>query len=156
MKHKEDIETFFSAFESHMINYSVSSDSWAKFLAPSFSPEATDTYVRMPVGDKNNYERIKEKILVRFHVTIETYRIRLDQFNRKDGENWSECADRLLHLYSKWTANCSEVDSIRNMIAIDHLSKLLPKQTATHIKDRKPTTLTEAADLADEFYQVRR
>ena len=29
-----------------MINYSVSSDSWAKYLAPSLSPEATDTYVR--------------------------------------------------------------------------------------------------------------
>ena len=35
MKHKEDIETCFSAFESHMINYSVSSGSWAKYLSPS-------------------------------------------------------------------------------------------------------------------------
>ena len=61
-----------------------------------------------------------------------------------------------MHLYSKWTEECREVDSIRNMIPMDHLSKLLPKQTAVHIKNRKPTTVLKAEVLVDEFYQVRR
>ena len=81
MKEKEEIETFIAAFESHMANHSVTPDCWAKYLAPKLSPEATETYVRMPVEDNNNYcEKIKEKILTRYHVTLETYRRRLDQF----------------------------------------------------------------------------
>ena len=78
-------------------------------------------------------------------MTQDTYRQRLYQFTRKNGENWKECLDRLYHLYNKWTIQCKDQKDYLSLLSQDHLVKIMPRSTSTHVKDKKPTTSKEVA-----------
>ena len=149
MKDKEDVEVFLAAIEGHMTSHGVSLENWAKHTLPG---DTTSTYIRMPADQGGNYKKIKEKLLTKYH----TYRRRLDLFDRKEGKKRTECGDRVLHLYEKWLEGCEDLDSIVHTLALDHLTKILLRSTATHIKDRKSEAVKEAGEMADDFYEVRR
>ena len=60
------------------------------------------------------------------------------------------------YIYKKWLEGCENLNSVVHTIALDHLTKILPKSTATHIKDRKLETVKETGIMADDSYVVRR
>ena len=60
---------------------------------------------------------------------------------------------QVLHLYEKWLEGCEDLNSIVHTLALDHLTKILPRSRATHIKDRKPETVKEAGEMADKVHR---
>ena len=100
MKDKEDVEVFLTAFEGHMTSHGVSLENWAKHLLRTLPGDAMSTYIRMSADQRGDYKKIKEKLLTKYHITKETYRRRLDLFDRKEGEKWTECGDKS-YIYMK-------------------------------------------------------
>ena len=136
MSEKEDVEDFFAGFEGHMISHGVGPDEWTKCLAPTLTVDVNSTYIRINTADKVDYEKVKEKLLEKYLVTQDTYRLRLDQFTRKKGENWKECLDRLYHLYNKWTVQCKDQKYYLGLLTHAHLVKIMPRSTSTNAKDK--------------------
>ena len=47
------------------------------------------------------------------------------------------------------------VDDVVELLAIDAITRLLPRTIANHVKDRTPKTLDEVTNLANEFIRNR-
>ncbi len=58
-------------------------------------------------------------------------------------------------LVRRWAADCDSVDAVLELVSLDIVIKLMPRLVANHVKDSKPTTVGEAAKLADDFMRHR-
>ena len=65
-----------------------------------------------------------------------------------------ELAICLMDLSKKWTRYCSTVEVIREAV-IDQFINTLPENIRVWINERKPTTTSEAGQLADDYLQAR-
>ena len=67
-----------------------------------------------------------------------------------------QCGDRL-HLYKKWLQVYEDLKSALNMLALNNLTKILPRLAATHIKDKTPEIVKKLKKLRMLYiYEVRR
>ena len=60
-----------------------------------------------------------------------------------------------MNLTLKWMAECTTVKDVAEQLAIDAVTKLMPRPIANHVRDHSPATLTDATKLADSFMQTR-
>ena len=55
----------------------------------------------------------------------------------------------------RWAANCNSVEEVLDLMAMDHISKLMPRQITTWVRDRSPVSFDEATTWADDFINNR-
>ena len=151
----EDVESYFCAFEAHMDGYDVKKQFWTKHLAPILNPDASVVYTTLESEERRSYDKLKKTLLDHYSVDRSTYRLKLDQFKRVSGETWIICAKRCKGLVKHWAADCDTIDDILELVSLDIVTKLMPRPVANHVKDSKPTTVGEAAKLADDFMRHR-
>ena len=53
----------------------------------------------------------------------------------------------------KWTSDCKSVDEVCELFAMDRLLKIMPKQIAIKVKEKKPNALETAAEWADDIWE---
>ena len=62
------------------------------------------------------YDAVKDKILVTFNVTQDTYQKKIDDFSRNDKETWIECIQRLRQYHKKLLKDCNSTDEIIKLL----------------------------------------
>ena len=152
---EEDVDSYLGAYEAHMDSYSVPRTQWSKHLAPILNPDATEVYMAMESEDRKNYDSLKEALYAHYNMNKETYRRKMEQLRRKLGESWTVCGKRYKSLVRKWISGCETVEDIVELLAVDAITRLMPRPVANHVKDRSPTALAEATKLADDFIRNR-
>ena len=70
-------------------------------------------------------------------------------------QSWNTCGNRYMNLTLKWMAECTTVKDVSELLAIDAVTKLMPRPISNHVRDHSPATLTDATKLADCFMQTR-
>ena len=151
----EDIEAYFTGFERHLESYKVPKNQWTLKLVPLLSSDANEVYATMDPESIGEYDTVKSALFCHYRVTQSTYRQKIDQLKRKSGETWTVCGRRLLNLMKRWAANCNSVEEVLDLMAMDHISKLIPRQIATWVRDRSPASLDEATTWVDDFINNR-
>ena len=48
-------------------------------------------------------------------------------------------------------AECTTMKDVAELLAIDAVTKLMPRPIANHVRNHSPATLTDATKLADSF-----
>ena len=81
MKADEDVETYFSSFEAHMITYSAKREDWTKYPALLLEPQPNRVYISLDEDSRWDYDVVKEDLYSHFRVTQATYRSRLDKLS---------------------------------------------------------------------------
>ena len=107
MQSKEDVDHFLQGFEFHMRNHNVPRTKWVTALVPTILPEARDILVHMDEEEQAVYDAVKDKILVTFNVSQDTYQKKIDDFSRNDKETWIECVQRLRQYHKKLLKDCN-------------------------------------------------
>ena len=151
----EDADTYLTMFEAQMDTYRIDKSQWSSQLSPHLSAEATDVFVHMTREDRNDYEKLKKALLEHYRINPDTYRSRLDKMTRKSGQAWAVTANKARQMYSRWLGKCSTLEDAIELGTIDGLTKMIPHQLRLYVKEKKPTTVREAAVLADEFMLQR-
>ena len=138
-----------------MDSYSMPRTQWSKHLAPILNPDATEVYMAIESEDRKNYDSLKEALYAHYNVSKETYCRKMEQLRRKSGESWTVCGKRYKSLVRKWISGCETVEGIVELLAVDAITRLMPRPVANHVKDHSLTALAEATKLADEFIRNR-
>ena len=64
-------------FERMMVAYEIPRARWVFKQAPQLSGKAQKAYTALSAEEAVEYERVKEAILARYNINLETYRRRL-------------------------------------------------------------------------------
>ena len=102
-----------------------------------------------------DYDNLKDAILRRYNINKESYRIRFRSISRKSQESYGELAIHTMDLLQKWTRNCTTVNHVMELMAVEQLLNSFPASVIIWVSERKPKTVVEAGRLADDYAQAR-
>ena len=153
MSEGENVENFLEMFEKVATQQQWPKDVWSTQLAGLLTGKALAAFANLP-KEKTDYESAKTAILRRYDVNAETYRQRFRNSKRRGDESFRELADRSLDLYKKWKES-SEMN-VDEMVLLEQFLQSVPEDLRVWLKERKPTSLDKAAELADDYVLARK
>ena len=154
---QDDIEECLTTFERIMVAYEVPKERWTFNckLAPQLVGKAQQAYAAMSPDEAQDYDQLKEAILLRYNINEESYRQKFRSTIKVQGEGNRELASRLRDLTDKWMQGCNSVEDMKDRIVMEQLINTMPSQVRVWVKERKPKTSKEAGELADDYVQAR-
>ncbi len=149
------VEAYLTTFERMMAAFEVDKMRWVLKLAPQLTGKAQQAYAAMSAEDACDYDQLKAAILRRYNINEETFRVRFRVVTRKSEEAYVEMVTRVMHLLQKWTRECSSMEEVLEVVAVEHMLNSLPAEVRVWVCERKPRTVAEVGKLADDFAQAR-
>ena len=134
-----------------MDTYWINKSQWSSQLSPHLSAEATDVFLHMMREDRNDYEKLKKALLEHYRINPDTYRSPLDKMTRKSGQTWAVTGNKARQIYSRRLGESSTLEDAIELGTINTHTMMMLHQLSLDMKEKKPTTMMEAAVLADEF-----
>ena len=153
---QDDIEAYLTTFERMMKAYKVEKAKWVYLLAPQLTGKAQQAYAAMAGEDAGDYDSLKGAILKRYNVNDESYRMRFRSVAKRQEESYQEMATRTMDLLRKWTRHCDDMGEVLELFAVEQLLNSLPSGVRIWVSERKPKSVAEAGQLANDYVQARR
>ena len=144
----DNIEHFLATFQRIAAQQRWPKRVWATQVAGLLTGKAMAAYASLTPEDAVVYEKVKEAILRRYEINEETYRQRFRQDCKKGEESYREYADRLNDHFVRWTA--SQSIPLKELIMLEQFLAWVPEDLRIWLRERKPTSLHQAATLADD------
>ena len=151
-----ELDSFLTGFESHMGNCGVPESRWIRHLAPTFNEKVIEAYGLISTEDKQDYQIVKRTLLREFNVTQESYKRQLNLLRKKDDDSWLSVESQVMRLQDKWTSECKTIKEVNNLVVKEHVLKMMPVWLAGRIRDLKPATSRDAAEMADSHLSNKR
>ena len=120
---QDDIEAYLTTFERIMVAYEVPKERWTFKLAPQLVGKAQQAYAAMNPDEAQDYDQLKEAILLRYNINEESYRQKFWSTIKVQGEGNRELASRLRDLTDKWMQGCNSVEDVKDRIVMEHNAK---------------------------------
>ena len=143
-------------FERTMEALGVDRRQWSYRLAPHLTGKAQQAFACMSREDCGSYDAVRVAILQRYNITTETYYQRFVEKRKMLDESFVECTVRMRDVTQKWTKACQTKDNVLEMVMIEQFQKILSPELQIQIRQRRPTTLDEAASVADNVLEARK
>ena len=159
LSESDDIEHFLTTFERLAQAYSWPPDIWVLNLAPLLTGKAQSAYASMDKERARDYQPVKEAILKRYDMNEETYRQRFRKTVKKEEESYAELGVRLTDMLNKWTGADKETRTkkeISEIIVMEQLTECMPTGLRIWLKERKPKTMEEVGEMADDYVVARK
>ena len=156
LEERDDIEAYLTTFERTMDAHSINRGSWAYRLAPYLTGRAQQAFAAMDKDDSSNYDLVKESILKHYDITTTTYQQRFRGIKKRTNESFREMAVRMKDLVTKWTRDCRTVDDVCELLMVEQFQNVVNGELCIQLKERGVKTISEAAELADNFVVARR
>ncbi|KAI5094263.1 hypothetical protein C0J45_15987, partial [Silurus meridionalis] len=124
---ESEVDTYFGVFERIAIALNWPKDVWSFLLQCKLIGKAQEVFSSLSLEDSLQYEVVKTTIL---------------QFARKKET-----------LLDKWCASSkvNDFDSLRELMLLEEFKTCLPDRVVVYLNERKVSSVSEAAVLADEF-----
>ena len=159
LSESDDIEHFLTTFERLAQAYNWPPDIWVLNLAPLLTGKAQSAYASMDKERAREYQPVKEAILKRYDINEETYRQRFRKTVKKEEESYAELGVRLTDMFNKWTGADKETRTkkeISEIIVMEQLTECMPTGLRIWLKERKPKTIEEVGEMADDYVVARK
>ena len=152
-----DIENYLTMFERTANTFEWPKEKWVVKLVPCLTGKAQAAYVSMSTMESNNYEKVKDAILKRYDITEETYSQRFRSTKKSREESYKEIYVRLKDLFKKWTKpDGKTVEEIMEVIIMEQLVDTMPPGVQIWVREHRPQTGVEAAELSDDYFDARK
>ncbi|XP_044132985.1 uncharacterized protein LOC122925703 isoform X1 [Bufo gargarizans] len=155
---EEDIDAFLQDFERLCTLHKIHMEDWVPILAGRLTGRAAEAYRTIPDTEIRNYSRVKEVILARYAMTPEAYRRRFRELKKAEKDSHAEWACRLQRAALGWVqANQAQsMEDLLQMLLLEQFYDGIPADLQEWVRDRNPTSITEAAKKADDYMDARR
>ncbi|KAF0039188.1 hypothetical protein F2P81_009672 [Scophthalmus maximus] len=151
----EAIEHYLTTFERIASARQWPKEQWALHLSPLLSGKPRAAYEAMDFDDTMDYAKVKRAIFDKFEISTETYRFRFRSTSAEEEETPKELHRRLKDLYDKWMVPKEKTkEQIGDAIVMEQFLRVLKPDLRTWVKERYPTTSTQAAELAEAFHVI--
>lgn len=151
---KDDIENYLDTFERIAKQQEWPTTVWAVQLAGLLSGRALAAYAALGGVEAADYEKVKSAVLHRYEVNEETHRLRFRQEKKTPEESYCAWICRTTDHFDKWMKD--QVLTVREVIIKEQLLRGMPEGMAVWLKERKPKSLDEFGQLADEYALARK
>ncbi len=153
----EDIESFLHHFERLARTWRWPEDEWSYRLVPLLTGQALEAYLAMDEDRAEIYADLKEAPLEKFNISPETYRQRFRAVSTPAGESPTETYNWLRNLYCCWVRpERYTKEEIGETIVLEQLLHVLPYKIRVWVKEHEPTTVLDAAKLAQQYINAHR
>ncbi|KAM4651996.1 uncharacterized protein O3C94_014325 [Discoglossus pictus] len=155
---EEDIDAFLQDFERLCALHRISTEDWVPILAGRLTGRAAEAYRTVPNEEIRNYNKVKEIILARYAITPEAYRRRFRDLKKVEKDSHAEWACRLQRAALGWVqaSKARSMEDVIQMMLLEQFYEGVTGEVQEWVRDRNPTSLTEAARKADEYLDARR
>ena len=158
---KDKIDQYLQRFERHATANGYTKEMYSVILSSYLRGSALEVFNRMSENDVNDYDALKMALLRRFEITTETCRMNFRSWELQKGETYAQAAIRLDYSLKKWLVldggkKCDGDCSLWDLMLRDQLIKIFPKDLQIFVKDRKPKTVSEMAEIADRYKEARK
>ena len=154
LQSSDDIEHFLAVFERVARQQKWPEDMWSTQLATLLTGKAMTAYVALPVEEAQDYSVVKNAILKRYDVNEESHRRKFRTDRKRDKESYREFMDRLRDRFQRWVK--SQSMGTDDLMVLEQFYGAVPGDLGVWLRDRKPGSLLEAADLADDYSLSRK
>ena len=154
----ENIDSYLLRFERYAtVNLWPRTD-WALHLSALLTGRALEVYTRMEIEDAQDYEKLRDALLVKYNLTEEGFCIKFRQSRPENSERMSEFKTRIASYLEKWIElsgkDRSKPAEIIDLFLKEQLMKACGKDLQTFLKERKPKTAEEVANLAENYIEA--
>ena len=151
---RDDLDAYLQRFERYAKNQFWDTNEWATNLSALLKGKALDVYSRLDAEDSNDYAKLKDALLRRFHLNEHGFRQKFRSAKPERDESAPQFAVRLDNLITRWVdmAKISkDYDSLKDLCLREQFMNSCPEQLALFLKERKPANVTEMARLAEQY-----
>ncbi|KAM4707199.1 LOW QUALITY PROTEIN: uncharacterized protein O3C94_004274 [Discoglossus pictus] len=154
---EEDIDAFLQDFERLCALHRISTEDWVPILAGRLTGRAAEAYRTVPNEEIRNYNKVKEIILARYAITPEAYRRRFRDLKKVGKDSHAEWACRLQRAALGWVqaSKARSMEDVIQMMLLEQFYEGVTGEVQEWVRDRNPTSVTEAARKADEHLDAR-
>ena len=150
----DDIEHFLATFEQIAAQQHWPAEVWASQLAGLLTGKAMAAYASLGSEDAAKYTEVKKAILHRYDVNDESHRQRFCQDRKRPEESYRNWGDRLRNHFRRWTKD--QEMSLEELMILDQVIHGVPEELGIWLRERKPKSLQEAMEMADDYTLARR
>ena len=154
---KDTIDAYLERFERFAKIHKWEPASWASVLSALFTGTALETYTRLPIGDAENYDKVKAALLKQYSMTEEGFRPTFRQSKPIENKSPSQYITRISCYLDSWIglAGVTAVNQFRDLIIREQFLNQCPKDVATHLKEKEYVSMEELCTQADRFLEAR-
>ena len=150
---EDDIEHFLATFERIAKQQGWPAEIWPTQLAGLLTGKAMAAYAGLTGDSATVYGDVKKAILHRYDVHEEAHRRRFRLDRKKPEESYKNWSDRLLDHFTKWTKD--QKMPWQELMVLDQFLAGAPEELRVWVKERKPESLRQAVELADDYALAR-
>ena len=155
----EDIDFFLLNFERIAELHRWNEDMMTVRLPPLLTGKAQRAYLRMTPDEVRSYDIIKQNILEEYKKTPECYRKQFREIRKESDETFRQFARRQKLMFDRWfqVAKCDETfEALVELILQEQFMETLSPDLCMYVKQRKPKSVSEAAELAFDYVEIKR
>uniref|UniRef100_A0A672S065 SCAN box domain-containing protein n=1 Tax=Sinocyclocheilus grahami TaxID=75366 RepID=A0A672S065_SINGR len=157
MTRDDDIEQFLTTFERLATACRWPKTNWAIRLVPLLTGKAHSAYVAMDGADAEDYDKVKEAILIKYEINADIYQQRFRSSEILLDETPRELYVRLKDLFSKWVKpEACTILQMSELIILEQFMRMISPDMDVWIKEHDLATAEEAAKLAERYLATRR
>ena len=152
------IDAYLERFERFACSQDWSRDNYAVYLSALLEGPALEVYHRLSREDANDYDCLKEALLIRYSMTVEDFRKKFLNSRQSSSETATQFLTRLEHFFKQWVSlskTAETFEGLSELIVGEQFLHACPRELAIFIRERKPKDVHDMADLASLFAQSR-
>ncbi|XP_076064942.1 uncharacterized protein LOC143038983 [Oratosquilla oratoria] len=154
LREGEDIASYLNRFERIAELLKLSPDSYAVRLGSLLTGKAADMYIYLSPEIPKNYELLKKALLSGSNKTPDGYHVHFRNAKISSGETFLQFSFQLTRLFQAWLYSSyvgNTFNGSKDFMILDQFLSSLHPDLRAFIKERRPSTLTEAIRLADDW-----
>ena len=155
-----DVHLFFTSFERAALLNSIPRDRWSAILHAIVHGKAQRVMSSLPLTEVLDYDRVKQALLTAFDVCADVFRKRFRTVAKTLNESFAEFAFKIKETFDRWLqkSDVKDFESLQQLMLLERFNQSFADDSELSIwmLSKDPRTLSEAAQLADEFTAMRR
>jgi len=153
------VEEFFMAVDRTAVLNSWPTEKLTAIIQPLLVGKALKTFLALDTADSQDYNKVRAAILKAYAVVPEQARVLFRTVGKQPHETYSEFAFRLSTHFKRWVEGNSAYDNLeklRELFKLEQFQQTVDSDLRIWLLEQKPTTLEQAAKLADQYVTLRR
>ena len=154
---RDFMDSYLERFERFARTQKWRPDNWALYLSALLKGKALDVYSMMPTELANDYDQLKDALLKRYQLSADGFKKRFRTAKPESGETPIQFLTRIENYLLRWIELAKaekSFDGLKMLIVQEQYLSTCPKEMAMHLKERKPHTIKDLGEVAENYIEA--
>ncbi|XP_072557069.1 uncharacterized protein [Paramormyrops kingsleyae] len=150
---ENEVDAYFSIFERIAMTLNWPKHLWSLLLQCKLVGKAQEVCSALALEQSLDYDIVKATVLRAYELVPEAYRQNFRNLPKSASQTYVEFAREKAVLFDKWcgASGVFTFDQLKELVLLEEFKNCVPDRVVVYLNEKKVTSLTEAATLADEF-----